>query len=45
METDDPMFKLRLRFDICCMASEERGVPEIKDPSLLYHESMCYISA
>ena len=26
METDDPVFKLKLRFDICCMALEERRV-------------------
>ena len=45
METDDPVFKLRLKFDICCMASEEREVPEIEDPSLLNDESMCHISA
>ena len=45
METDDPVFKLRLRFDICCMTPEERSVPEIEDPSLLNDESMCHISA
>ena len=45
METDDPVFKLKLRFDICCMALEERKVPEIEDPSLLCHKSMCHISA
>ena len=44
METDDPVFKLKLRFDICCMALEER-VPEIEVPSLLCHKSMCHISA
>ena len=46
METGDLGFKLRLRFDICCMASEERRVPHIdEDPILLYHRSMCHISA
>ena len=45
METDDLVFKLRLRFDICCMASEERRVLQQveEDPSLLYcrSSSMC----
>jgi len=49
MKTDDLVFKLRLRFDICCMAmmaSEGRRVPQIdKDLSFLYHRSMCHISA
>ena len=45
METDDQVFKLKLRFNICCMALEERRVPEIEDPSLLCHKSMCHISA
>jgi len=37
METDDLLFKLRLGFDICCMTSEERRVPQIEeDPSLIY---------
>jgi hypothetical protein len=46
METDDLALKLTLRFDICCMATEERSVPQIEeDPSLLYHRSMCHISA
>ena len=45
METDDAVFKLRLRFNICCMASEERRVPEIENPGLLCHKSMCHISA
>ena len=41
METDDLMFKLRLRFDIYCTASEERRVPQVEEnPSLLYHRSM-----
>ena len=45
MEMDDLVFKLRLKFDICCMASEERGAPQIKeDLSQLYHRSMCHIS-
>ena len=46
METDDVVFKLRLKFDICCMASEERRVPQTQeDSSLLYHRSMyIYIS-
>ena len=36
------MFKLRLTFDICCMASKERRVPQIEeDLNLLYHRSMC----
>ena len=35
------MFKLRLRFDICCMTSEER-VPKIEvDSILLYQRCMC----
>ena len=45
METDDLLFKLRLRFDICRMASEERRVTHIEDPSLLYHKSMWCMSA
>ena len=46
METDDLAFKLRLRFDICCMALEERGVPQIEeDLSVLYYRSMCHIFA
>ena len=45
IKTDDLAFKLRLGFDICCMALEERGVPQTeKDPSLLYHKSICHIS-
>jgi len=37
METDNLGFKLRLRFDICCIASEERRVPQIEEGrSLLY---------
>ena len=44
METDDLVFKLRLRFDICCMASEKRRVVQVEeDPSLLYRRSMCLI--
>ena len=42
METDDFVFKLSLRFDICCVASEEMRVPEIEDPSMLCHRSMCH---
>ena len=46
METDDLVFKLRLGFDICCMALEEGKVPQIEeDPSMLYHKSMCHTSA
>ena len=45
METDDLVFKLRLTFDIRCMASEKERLPQIEeDPSLLYHKSMCQIS-
>ena len=45
METDDLVFKLRLGFDIRCMTSEEKSVPQIEeDQSLLYHRSMCHIS-
>ena len=45
METDDLVLKLKLGFDICCVASEERRVPQVEeDPSLLYHRSMCHIS-
>ena len=45
IKADDLVFELRLRFDICCMASEERSVPQIeKDSSLLYYKSMCHIS-
>jgi hypothetical protein len=41
METDDPAFKFRLRFDIYSMAPDERGVPQIEeDPSLLDHRCM-----
>ena len=40
METDNLVFKLRLGFDICCMESEERSVPQIEE-----EESMCHISA
>ena len=42
METDDMVFKLGLKFDICCMASEERRVPQIEED--LNHKSMCHIS-
>ena len=45
METDDLGFELKLRFDICCMASEERKVPQIEDPSLLYQRSMYHVFA
>ena len=50
METDELEFKLRMRFDICCMTSEERRVPQIEEgPSLLYSDdrstSMCHIFA
>ena len=45
METDDRVCKLRLGVDICRMTSEERWMPEIEDLSVLYHESMCHISA
>ena len=46
METDDLAFKLRMRFDVSCMASEESRVPQIKkDLIVLYHRSMCHISA
>ena len=46
MEMDDLAFKLRLRFDICCMALEESGVPQIEeDPSVFYYRSMCHILA
>ena len=45
METDNLIFKLRLKFDICCMASKDRKLPQIEeDPSLLYDTSMCHIS-
>ena len=45
METDDPVFKVILRFDICCMTSGERRVPQIEeDPCLLYYRSMFHIS-
>ena len=43
METDHLLFKLLLRFDICCVASEEWRVVQIdhdEDPSVLYHRSM-----
>ena len=46
METNDLVFKLTLRFDICCLASEESRMLQIEeDPSLLYNRSMCHISA
>jgi hypothetical protein len=46
METDEQVFGLRLRFDICCMASEERRVPQVEeDPNLLYDRSMYHKSA
>ena len=46
METDDISFKLRLRFDICCVASEERRVLQIEeDLSAIYHRRMYHISA
>ena len=46
METDDLVFKLRLRFEIWRMASEDKRVPQIEeDLSLLNQRSMCYISA
>ena len=46
METDDLVFKLRLRFDICCMVSEERRVlQDEEDLILLRCRSMCLISA
>ena len=45
IKTDNLASKLRLRFDICCIESEERSVPQMeKDPNLLYHKSMCHIS-
>ena len=44
METEDLAFKLRLKFDICCMASEERRVSQIEeDLSVLYHRSVYHI--
>ena len=43
METDNFMDELTLRFDICCMASEEIKIEE--DLSLLSHVSMYHISA
>ena len=44
METENLVFKLRLGFDICCMAPEETKVPQAQeDPSLLYLKSMCHI--
>ena len=46
METDDVVFKLRLRFDICCMASEEgRVLQDEEDPTLICCRSMYLISA
>ena len=46
METDDLVFKLRLRFDICCIASEERRVLQVEeDQSRICYASMCLISA
>ena len=46
IETDDLVFKLRLRFDICCITSEERRVLQVEeDPTLLFYRSMCLISA
>ena len=46
METDDLVFKLRLKFDICCMVSEARRVlQDEEDPILLCCRSMCLISA
>ena len=45
METDDLAFKLRLRFDICCMAAEERSMSQNEeDLSVLYHRGMCHVS-
>ena len=45
LETDDLVFKLRLKFDICCMASEERRVQQIEEnPNLLDHMCMYRIS-
>ena len=44
METDDLAFKLRLKFDICCMTTEESVAQTEEDPSLLYQRSMCRIS-
>ena len=44
MEMDDLAFKLKFSFDICCMASEERRMPQIEDDlSDLFHGSMCHI--
>jgi hypothetical protein len=44
METGDIAFKLRMRFDICCIASEEGRVPQVEeDPSVLYRKCMCHI--
>ena len=46
MEADNPVFKLRLMFDICSIALEERRVPQIDaDPNVLKHKSMYHISA
>ena len=45
METDNPVLKLRLKFDICWMASEDKRALQIEeDPSVLYNTSMCHIS-
>jgi hypothetical protein len=44
MDTEDLAFKFRLRFNICCMASEARRLPQVdEDASVLYHRSMCHI--
>ena len=44
METDDLVFELRLRFGICCMASEGGTVPQIdEDASVLYHSMYNYL--
>ena len=43
METDDLVFKLRLGFDIYCMALEEGRVPQIEEDTSLLHKSMCQL--
>ena len=45
METVVSAYKFRLRFNICCVVSEERRIPQIEDSSPLHRKSMCHISA
>ena len=46
MKTDSLVLKLRLKFDIFCMVSEDRRVLQIEeDPSMLYDISMCHTTA